>query len=60
MRRNANRIALSVIEEWERGEYLHPAQQKAALQILIRKAILSAMNEEAVSSETFERKEKKA
>lgn len=33
--------ALDIIDAWEAGEYLHPVQKKAALQVAIRDALAS-------------------
>lgn len=37
-----NQQALDLINAWEAGEYLHPAQKKAALQVAIRDALAQA------------------
>ena len=39
--------ALDLINAWEAGEYLHPAQKKAALQVAIRDALAQARAEAA-------------
>ena len=35
--------ALGLIDAWEAGEYLHPAQKKAALQVAIRDALATPL-----------------
>lgn len=37
--------ALDLIDAWEAGSYLHPAQKKAALQVAIRDALTQARAE---------------
>ena len=37
--------ALDLINAWEAGEYLHPAQKKAALQVVVRDALAQARAE---------------
>ena len=42
---NLDRQALDLINAWEAGAYLHPAQKKAALQVAIRDALAQARAE---------------
>lgn len=42
---NLDQQALDLINAWEAGAYLHPAQKKAALQVAIRDALAQARAE---------------
>ena len=42
---NLDQQALDLINAWEAGAYLHPAQKKAALQVAIRAALAQARAE---------------
>lgn len=42
---NLDQQALDLINAWEAGAYLHPAQKKAALQVVVRDALAQARAE---------------